>query len=131
MSHPLTITHFTNRWCREKGIHSKDLESHPQADDVVLLINFRDQFWPYMDAKEQGAWAAYWSWTYTRKFSLKKKYLEKLETIGNSAAFKKQKQQERLATIKAMRLKMTANAQEQNKGVHMTANPPFGSEISQ
>lgn len=131
MSNPLNVEHYTNLWCRQKGIHAKDLENHPQADDVVLLIKFREQFWPYMDAKEQGAWASYWSWTYTRKFSLKQKYLEKLAIIGNSATFKKQKQQERIATIKAMRSKLNANAKEQNREVHMTANPSLGSEISQ
>ncbi len=34
------LNHLTNYWCRTLGIHSKDLVEHPQADDVVLLVNF-------------------------------------------------------------------------------------------
>jgi hypothetical protein len=97
------IKHYTNLWCHEKGIYASDLEKHPQADDVVLLIKFREQLWLHMDRSEQGSWAALWSWTYTRGLALKKKHLEQLEKIGNSVAFKQAKQQQRQATIRAMR----------------------------
>jgi hypothetical protein len=97
------INHYTNLWCREKGIHAKDLEEHPQADDVVLLINFRDAFWNIMTPAEQGVWAAYWGWTYSKALSLKKKHLKKLENIGNSLAFRQQQQAQRLEKIKVLR----------------------------
>jgi hypothetical protein len=99
-------THYTNLWCREKGIHASDLEKHPQADDVVLLIKFREQLWPYMEKSEQGVWAALWSWTYTRQLALKKKHLQQLENIGNSVNFKQTKQAQRQATIRAMRKRL-------------------------
>lgn len=99
------INHYTNMWCRQKGIHARDLENHPQADDVVLLINFRSEFWDVMTAQEQGVWAAYWGWTYTKACSLKRKHLDKLQKIGNSVIFRKEKQAQRQATIKAMRAK--------------------------
>lgn len=109
MSQSLSIKekeHYTNLWCREKGIHASDLEKHPQADDVVLLIKFREQLWNDMEKSEQGVWAALWSWTYTRSLSLKKKHLEKLELIGNSVDFRQQKQLQRQATIRAMRKRL-------------------------
>jgi hypothetical protein len=100
------LEHYTNFWCRQKGIHAKDLESHPQVGDVVLLVRFRDNLWNELEKSEQGVWAALWSWTYTRKFPLKAKHLTKLETIGNAVTFRQQKQSERLATIKAMRKRL-------------------------
>ena len=75
------VTHYTNLWCREKGIHSKDMEKHPQADDVVLLVRWREEMWQKLTKSEQSFWSALWSWTYHRKYSLKKKHLTKLEKI--------------------------------------------------
>lgn len=102
------VRYYTNSWCREKGIHSRDLECHPQADDVVLLIKFREHLWNDMDKSEQGVWAAYWSAVYHKKYPLKKKGLAKLEQIGKSVAFKQAKQAQRQATIRAMRTRLTA-----------------------
>ena len=104
----LNIDHYTNSWCRQKGIHAQDLESHPQGDDVVLLINFRESLWNQMERSEQGVWAALWSWTYTRSLPLKKNHLQKLENIGKSVQFRQQKQAQRQATIQAMRTRLTA-----------------------
>jgi hypothetical protein len=57
------------------------LARHPQADDIVLLLKWRDEMWTKLTKKEQGAWAAFWSWTYHNKYPLKQKHLTKLETI--------------------------------------------------
>jgi hypothetical protein len=118
--------HLTNKWCQSIGIKSKDLDSHPQIDDVIILINFRNEFWQDMDKSEQGIWAAYWSWVYHKQVPIKKAWLIKLETIIKSVEFKQIKQAQRLATIKAYR----ARAKEQNGEVHMTANPSPGSEMA-
>lgn len=75
------LQHYTNLWCRQKGIHSKDLEKHLQADDVVLLIKWREEMWDKLDKSEQGFFAALWSYAYTNKCSLKQKHLTKLEKI--------------------------------------------------
>jgi hypothetical protein len=74
-------TYYTNVWCKEKGITAKDLGQHPQADDVVLLVKWREEMWIKLTKKEQGAWAAFWSWTYHNKYPLKRKHLIKLEKI--------------------------------------------------
>lgn len=88
-THPLTsreLTHYTNLWCREKGIHSKDLEQHPCADDVVLLLALRDAMWTKLNKSEQGCWAGYWSSVYVKKNKLKNKALKKLEQITITAS---------------------------------------------
>jgi len=75
------LTHYTNYWCKTKGISIKDIESHPRADDIVLLVAFRDEFWNKLNKFEQASWAGYWSSVYVKKNKLKKKALDKLENI--------------------------------------------------
>jgi hypothetical protein len=123
------ITYYTNMWCREKGIHSRDLMLHPQADDVVLLLKFREEYWLDMDHSEQGTWAAYWNWCYTNKHPLKNKHLAKLEIIWNSVEFKRHQQALRRAKIKALK----SESKEQKTGHDMmdkgpvldTGSPPW------
>lgn len=79
------ITYYTNYWCKSKGISAKDLEAHPQIDDVVLLINYRDSMWSKLNKSEQAHWGAVWDWCYHRKFALKKKHLKKFESIIQEA----------------------------------------------
>lgn len=82
---PSEIIHYTNYWCRSKGISTKDLESHPQIEDVMLLLKFREGMWSKLNRSEQAHWGAYWNWCYHRKFLLKKKHLKKLELITEEA----------------------------------------------
>lgn len=105
------LIHYTNQWCKSIGLKSKDLDHHLAIDDVIMLVNFRDEFWYYMDYSERGVWAAIWSWTYHKQFKLKQKHLDKLEIVAKSAVFKQEKRQQRLETIKALRQRI-ANAHE-------------------
>jgi len=75
------IQGVTNYWCRTKGIHNRDLDTHPQIDDVVLLVKYRTAMWTKLNKTEQGHWGAVWSWTYHHKMPLKAKHLKKLELI--------------------------------------------------
>lgn len=79
------LNHYTNLWCRERGIHSKDLEKHPRADDIVLLLRFREELWHKLNRSEQGCWAGYWSSVYKKRNALKSKALNKLEQITITA----------------------------------------------
>ncbi len=85
------LIHYTNLWCRQKGIHATDLEKHPQADDVVLLIRWREEMWDKLNKSEQGFFAALWSYSYTNKCSLKQKHLKKLEKITIEADIRHEK----------------------------------------
>jgi hypothetical protein len=75
------IEGVTNYWCRTLGIHNRDLDTHPQMDDVIILIKYRDSIWSSLNKSEQSHWGAVWDWCYHRKYPLKKKHLTKLETI--------------------------------------------------
>ena len=79
------LAHYTNLWCKSKGISSRDLTQHPQADDIILLVNFRQELWPHMTKSHQASWGAFWSYSYTWKKPLRKKHLVKLENISISA----------------------------------------------
>lgn len=125
---PLSISelnHYTNLWCREKGIHAIDLEKHKQADDVVLLVLFREQFWRDMTKAQQGSWAAFWSYSYTHKKPLKQKHLKKLENISYSAIntrhFKEIQKAEQRQRIKALRQNTTVATQNPKPADNMTA----------
>jgi hypothetical protein len=91
------IEGVTNYWCRTKGIHSKDLEIHPQMDDVILLIKYRDSMWNKLNRSEQAHFGAVWSWCYHNKFALKQKHLKKLELITTQATTRYLKTQIQLA----------------------------------
>jgi hypothetical protein len=102
------INHYTNYWCKSKGISSKDLEQHPRADDLVLLIAFRDAMWNRLNKSEQGVWAGYWSSVYVKKNSLHDKGLKKLEQITITAEHrhlqnlvKQAQQRQRIRQLKA------------------------------
>ncbi len=105
------LQHFTNMWCQTNGIKQRDLTNHPNIDDVILLVNFRNEFWSDLTKIEQATWSGFWSIIYHRQFSLKAKHLAKLESIAQSAIFTRQRHQQRQGKIKALR----ARAKEQNE----------------
>jgi hypothetical protein len=97
------IQGVTNYWCRMKGIHSRDLDSHPQIDDVMLLLKYRDGMWIKLNTSEQAHWGAIWDWTYHRKLPLKTKHLAKLELITIQAEQRHRKKQQAIDKIKQLR----------------------------
>lgn len=113
-------THYTNLWCCSIGIKSRDLTNHPQIDDVIILVKFHQECWFDMDQEQRGVWAAYWSWTYHKQFPLKAKHLKKLANIMASVIGRRTKAEKTRQHIKALRESIT-----QQRGVHMTANPPL------
>lgn len=89
MEHPLTkseLEHYTNYWCKTKGISSRDLEQHPQMDDVVLMLRWRDAMWDKLNKSEQAVWGAYWNTVYHKRRPIHKKALTKLEQITITAS---------------------------------------------
>lgn len=66
-------------WVKRKGLKHKDLSSHPQIDDCVLLVRFRDEYWTRLNVSERAHWAAVWEWCYHKQKPLKDKHLNKLE----------------------------------------------------
>lgn len=113
--------HYTNRWCISIGIKNRDLDNHPAIDDAILLINYRDKLWIDLTKHEQGVWAAMWNRVYHKQYPLKGKHYRQLEEIAGHCNTRQQFRQQQINQIKQLRKHI------QNEGVHMTANPPSGS----
>ena len=90
---PTETIHYTNYWCKSKGIRADDLILHKQVDDVVLLVKYRDAMWSVLNKSEQAHWGAVWSWCYHHKFPLKKKHLAKLALITAQATSRQEEKQ--------------------------------------
>jgi hypothetical protein len=110
--------HYTNLWCKELGIKSKDLgqvifidgkvkhiSAHPQIDDVVLLANIRNEYWDKLNNVERGVIAGLWGMVYKQRYPLKAKHLGKLQSIVQAQANKQTKQQILRQKIKSLRTK--------------------------
>jgi hypothetical protein len=95
--------YYTNYWCKTLGIKSKDLEDHPQIDDVIMLIRLRQDLWSLMSINEQSIWSGIWSWVYHHKYILTKKNLDKLEKIVSNIQFRQQLHQAQRNKIKQIR----------------------------
>jgi hypothetical protein len=101
------------RWLKTHGVTLADLDSHQQIDDVVLLINIRQEFWYAMNYSEQAVWGAYWDIVYKKSKPLHKKALKKFEHIIHEL---NQRQ------LKINILRQIGSA-KQNRDVHNKANP--------
>lgn len=103
-------------WAKTRGITLKDIEKHPQIEDVILLLNYKDTFGYYFTKSEASTWGALWSRAYHKKRSIKPQYLEKLAQIGTRIKTQREK-------IHTLRHKL-GTTQTQNSGCNMTANDP-------
>lgn len=68
-------------WCYHHNIVVSDLESHPQIDDLVLLLKIKKQYHYYMTKSHHSIWGAIWEMTYTKKKKISSKNLNKLEKL--------------------------------------------------
>jgi len=104
------IQYYTNYWCKTKGITARDLETHPQIDDIIFMLKFRDLMWNQLNNSEQGIWAAYWSRVYHKKRQLHKKALKKFEQITITSTNRQEQLEQQRQLIKALRLKYSKPA---------------------
>jgi hypothetical protein len=72
----------SNYWCRTKGIHYQDLTPHRQIDDVVLLVNFIEEYQKDFSAKQRVELHLIWHSCYTNNKPLGTKYLKALVNVG-------------------------------------------------
>jgi hypothetical protein len=110
--------HYTNWWCRTIGIRSKDIDSHPQIDDVILLIRWHRECWLDSTKPQRGIWCGYWSAVYHKQLPLKAKALKKLEAATQDIITRQQARQ-----LKQQRIRQLRESNQQKGIVHMTANP--------
>lgn len=118
---PLTnreLAHYTNWWCKSVGIRSKDIDSHPQIDDVILLIRWHQECWFDANKEERGIWSGYWSAVYHKQLPLKAKALKKLEATVEKIIIRQQARQ-----LQQQKIRQLRESTQQKGIVHMTANP--------
>lgn len=72
-------------WISRYGISKKDLDTHPQIDDLMLLIRWKAEFYKTGTAKHKKFFDNTWNWVYNNKLPLKAKQLRTLAyyTEGN------------------------------------------------
>jgi hypothetical protein len=101
------IEGVTNYWCRTIGIHNADLHTHPQIDDVIILIRFREAYWRWMHKGQKTSLQYMFDWTYKRKNCLQDKHLEKLKqmalTLENNRLFLNIQLENKRTKIKQLR----------------------------
>jgi len=102
---PSEIEHLTNYWIKTLGIKSIDLTTHPQIDDVILLIKFLKEFLEELKGNNRIGTYIIWDWVYKERKPLSKKYLKRLNRIGQSVLrnrhFKQQKINQQRKQIKS------------------------------
>lgn len=65
-------------WIKSKGITFKDLQKHPQIDDVILLLKVKQMAHMFTNS-EQSHWGAVWAIVYKDKKPLKQKHITKIQ----------------------------------------------------
>jgi hypothetical protein len=119
----VTVLDLTNYWCKTLGIQSKDLgcgvrrtdkgiqidnqTSHPQIDDVILLIKVLQEYFEELTATKRIHLHILWDWVYKQKKPLTKKHckqltrlITQLENHRYHIKKNKQKQRQRIKALK-------------------------------
>lgn len=91
------------KWLEVRGIDIDTLEGFDNIDDVVTLLNLRDELWHRMNPNEQGVWSAYWGLVYKKKRTLTQKFWRKFEKIVTAIDQRDQAKAQLIQRIKALR----------------------------
>lgn len=90
-------------WITTQGIRNSDLTNHKHIDDVIILINIRNDFWSLMSAEDRGVWSGIWGIVYSKSYSLTQKNLDKLEKIIHNTQYRQQQYAAQRQKIRSMR----------------------------
>jgi|DEB0MinimDraft_4_1074332.scaffolds.fasta_scaffold02419_6 hypothetical protein len=124
-------------WAKKKyGVKAKDIFTHPEFNDLRILLEIRNNLWNDITRSNQASWACFWEWCFHRKKKLKQKHLDKLENITinglNTQKYKQQRKLSQAQKIKALR-NPTVITQNKKTDYNMTAkesvadaSPPWG-----
>jgi hypothetical protein len=91
-------------WIKRFGLTRRDLESHPQIDDLMFLIKFRAEFWD-MNRGLKSKYFKAWDWVYNKHLPLKKNHLNNLHRIGTTIIKWRKNRQEDIKLVQAFRKK--------------------------
>jgi hypothetical protein len=90
-------------WIKRYGITKRDLDSHPQIDDLMLLIRWKAEFYCDGKAKHKRFFDNTWNWVYHNRLPLKKKQLNTLGYYAEGTIRHRLNIQAGRNTIKAQR----------------------------
>ena len=90
-------------WIKRFGISKKDLDSHPQINDLMLLIKFRAEFYKDGKAKHKKFFDNTWNWVYNNKLPLKAQQLRTLQYYAEGTIRHRENIAEGRNTIKKQR----------------------------
>lgn len=90
-------------WVKRFGISKKDLDNHPQIDDLMLLIKIRNEFYKDFKAKHKKFFDNTWNWVYNNKLPLKAKQIRTLGYYTEGTIRHRQNIQAGRNTIKKQR----------------------------
>ena len=90
-------------WLREHGVKSQHLESHPLIDDMITLLQIRNEFWDRMTKPERNIWGAYWGMVFRQCYPLNQKFWKRFQGISKAIDHRQHKQQRQQLQIKQLR----------------------------
>lgn len=107
INHPYYHQFETNKshwavdyWLRRHGVTSRDLDTHPQINDMIVLLNIRESLWDLMSQSERNCWGAYWGLVYVKKYPLTRKFWNKFQNIANQIDIRQHKKQIRQQQVR-------------------------------
>lgn len=121
-------------WLREHGVKARDLERHPCADDMVTLLNIRQDLWHWMTQPERNTWGAYWGLVFRKRYPLNRKFWRKFEGIAQSIDHRQQRQAQQRQLIQQSRTLKNMDHDNEAKGscppkVNLQINGNHGSAV--
>jgi hypothetical protein len=91
-------------WAKKKyGVKAKEFLTHKNWRDIQLLLTYRQEFERDWNQQEHNSWSSYWSMVVFKDFTLKGKYLRKLENIATGILQRRNKKHSQIQRIKALR----------------------------
>jgi len=110
INHPLYHEFESNKqdwsiefWLREHGVRSHDLTNHPRIDDMVSLLQIRNELWDRMTQSERNTWGAYWGLVFRKQYPLNQKFWKKITGIGKAIDKRQEKLNRQQLQIKHIR----------------------------
>ena len=99
-------------WLNERGIKSSDFDTHPCIDDIILLLNIREDLWSLMTLSEQATWGAQWGYTYGKRQFIRPRTLAKFEQIAQTIHNREKLKDKQRQLIKAKRNEQLKRSQD-------------------
>ena len=88
-------------WLKSRGLTLKDLEKHKCIDDLILLLNIKQQLHNLFNQSEHAHWGALWNIVHKSKRRLRNKHLDKLYCNVEKAQNRQQTKQAKIQTMRA------------------------------